>query len=318
VDIMSIPFPKIDLRVQLPAEVAEYYKAAVWQYFRVDKVVKPMVFDALTAAGFNPKPPSPLTLELPFVRSPTGLLLCLLGYFCVVLAGLAFWKAFPIPAHLKKTPDGIMMKLLMFFHNVFLTLLSLYMCVTILYEAYTHNYTLWGNAYDPSHKAMAEVIWVFYVSKIYEFMDTFIMILKGNTHQVSVLHVYHHGSISFIWWMITYHAPGGDAYFSAALNSWVHVCMYMYYLIASLLPKDEKTRKKYLWWGRYLTQMQMFQFFLNLLQAAYCWQFSPYPKFMSQLLLVYMVTLLGLFGNFYISKHHAAAKTKKKASKKSA
>ena len=31
-----------------------------------------------------------------------------------------------------------------------------------------------------------------------------------------------------------------------------------------------------------------------------------------QLLLVYMVTLLGLFGNFYISKHHAAAKTKKK------
>merc|ERR1719183_3079462 len=283
-DTMSIPFPKINLRVQLPAEVAHYYKAAVWQYFRVDKVVKPMVFNALTTVGFNPKPPSPLTLELPFVRSPTGLLMCLLCYFCVVLAGLAFWKAFPIPKHLKKTPDSIPMKLLMLFHNVFLTLLSLYMCVT----------------------------------KIYEFMDTFIMILKGNTHQVSVLHVYHHGSISFIWWMITYHAPGGDAYFSAALNSWVHVCMYMYYLIASLLPKDEKTRKKYLWWGRYLTQMQMFQFFLNLLQAAYCWQFSPYPKFMSKLLLVYMVTLLGLFGNFYMSKHHAAAKSKKKATKKAA
>jgi hypothetical protein len=320
---MSIPFPKINLRVQLPAEVAHYYKAAVWQYFRIDKVVKPMVFDALTAVGFNPNPPSRLTLELPFVRSPTGLLMCLLGYFCVVLAGLAFWKAFPIPAHLKKVrvclrrplrvpfgalvsrnssvdahaerqrtppdtsvyrrhagrechsmqlrsairlrqrgeradcrdgaqkPDGILMKLLMLFHNVFLTLLSLYMCVKILYEAYTHeyvfptptllpvapgrrrrqgaspaqagsqvpshsgrariavrkprrrvlcasqrttltqrvggtkrSYSLWGNAYDPSHKAMAEVIWVFYVSKIYEFMDTFIMILKGNTHQV--------------------------------------------------------------------------------------------------------------------------------------
>jgi hypothetical protein len=37
-----------------------------------------------------------------------------------------------------------------------------------------------------------------------------------------------------------------------------------------------------------------------------------------QLLLVYMVTLLGLFGNFYISKHHAAAKSKKKAIKKTA
>jgi hypothetical protein len=37
-----------------------------------------------------------------------------------------------------------------------------------------------------------------------------------------------------------------------------------------------------------------------------------------QLLLVYMVTLLGLFGNFYISKHHAAVKSKKKAIKKTA
>jgi hypothetical protein len=174
-------------------------------------------------------------------------------------------------------PDNFLMKTIMLCHNVFLTLLSLYMCVKILYEAYTHkcvppclsrrtllaravrgtlphsmmahtpltapprpashtadtfhrrvfctssprgwdlpsgvsstgkptqirvpnalphllslsvgrtarhSYTLWGNAYDPSHTAMAEVIWIFYVSKIYEFMDTFIMILKGNTHQV--------------------------------------------------------------------------------------------------------------------------------------
>ena len=36
-----------------------------------------------------------------------------------------------------------------------------------------------------------------------------------------MLHVYHHATISFIWWMITYTAPGGDAYFSAALNSFV-------------------------------------------------------------------------------------------------
>jgi elongation of very long chain fatty acids protein 4 len=31
--------------------------------------------------------------------------------------------------------------------------------------------------------------------------------------------------------MIVHRAPGGDAYFSAALNSWVHVCMYTYYLM---------------------------------------------------------------------------------------
>lgn len=36
------------------------------------------------------------------------------------------------------------------------------------------------------------------------------MLLKGNLNQVSVLHVYHHISISCIWWVIAYAAPGGD------------------------------------------------------------------------------------------------------------
>lgn len=60
--------------------------------------------------------------------------------------------------------------------------------------------------------------------------------------QVTLLHVYHHASISFIWWMITNTAPGGDAYFSAALNSFVHVVMYLYYLLAILLGKENKAR----------------------------------------------------------------------------
>ena len=129
------------------------------------------------------------------------------------------------------------------------------------------------------------------------------MISKNNLKQVSFLHVYHHATISFVWWMIAHRAPGGDAYFSAALNSWVHVCMYTYYLMAVLVGKDQRKRKKYLWWGRYLTQMQMFQFALNLAQSVYTTLYSPYPKFISQILFVYMISLLGLFGHFYYSKH---------------
>ena len=36
------------------------------------------------------------------------------------------------------------------------------------------------------------------------------MLLKGNASQVSFLHVYHHVSISCIWWAIAHAAPGGD------------------------------------------------------------------------------------------------------------
>lgn len=66
-------------------------------------------------------------------------------------------------------------------------------------------------------------MWVFYVSKLYEFLDTAIMLLKGNLQQVSFLHVYHHFSIASIWWLIAYSAPGGDAWYSVMLNSLVHV-----------------------------------------------------------------------------------------------
>jgi len=276
-------------------------------YAAVDAVVAPAVFAATESAGWGLKPISAATKDLPLVASPTPLLLSLLAYFIIVGSGLLYRKVFPRTV---KGQDPLWLKALMLVHNIFLIGLSLYMCLKIAYEAYANKYTFWGNAYDPAQTEMAKVIWIFYVSKIYEFMDTFVMLMKGNVNQVSFLHVYHHGSISGIWWMISYRAPGGDAYFSAALNSWVHVCMYTYYLMAAVLPKDEKTKRKYLWWGRYLTQMQMFQFFMNLLQAAYCWMYSPYPTFMSQLLLVYMVSLLALFGNFYIQKHHASRKQK--------
>uniref|UniRef100_A0A7S0WT84 Very-long-chain 3-oxoacyl-CoA synthase n=1 Tax=Pyramimonas obovata TaxID=1411642 RepID=A0A7S0WT84_9CHLO len=282
------------------------------KYAAIDAVVAPAVFGATESVGWGLKPISSATKDLPLVESPTPLILSLMAYFAIVGSGLVYRKAFPRTV---KGQDPFLLKALMLVHNIFLIGLSLYMCLKIVYEAYLNKYSFWGNAYNPAQTEMAKVIWIFYVSKIYEFMDTFIMLLKGNVNQVSFLHVYHHGSISGIWWMISYAAPGGDAYFSAALNSWVHVCMYTYYFMAAVLPKDEKTRRKYLWWGRYLTQMQMFQFFMNLIQAVYCLNFSPYPKFLSQLLVVYMVTLLMLFGNFYYMKH-CASKKQKLASKK--
>ena len=120
------------------------------------------------------------------------------------------------------------------FHNVFLILLSSYMFANSCYQAYANNYSFWAQAYDVKEVAMARGIYIFYISKLYEYFDTYIMLLKGNLNQVSFLHVYHHLSISMIWWAIAYSAPGGDAWYSAALNSLVHVAMYTYYFLASI------------------------------------------------------------------------------------
>ena len=57
---------------------------------------------------------------------------------------------------------------------------------------------------------MAKMIWLFYFSKIFEFVDTMIMVVKKNNRQISFLHIYHHSSIFVIWWLVTFVAPNGE------------------------------------------------------------------------------------------------------------
>ena len=80
-----------------------------------------------------------------------------------------------------------------------------------------------------------------------------------TTHQVTFLHCYHHVSVSFFWWMAYYIMPGGEGWLGAALNSFVHVVMYSYYFLASISSSNPDFRKKYLWWGKYLTTFQILQ-----------------------------------------------------------
>ncbi|KAG6557711.1 hypothetical protein Mapa_000476 [Marchantia paleacea] len=285
-------------------------------YEMVDSFVSKTVFETLQRLrGGVVLTESAITKGLPCVDSPTPIVLGLSSYLTFVFLGLIVIKGL----NLKPRPkEPAILNLFVVFHNFICFALSLYMCVGIVRQAILNRYSLWGNAYNPKEVQMGHLLYIFYMSKYIEFMDTVIMILKRNTRQITVLHVYHHASISFIWWIIAYHAPGGEAYFSAALNSGVHVLMYLYYLLAATLGKNEKSRRKYLWWGKYLTQLQMFQFVLNMIQAYYDLKNnSPYPQFLIQILFYYMISLLALFGNFYVHKYVSApAKPAKIKSKK--
>ena len=60
----------------------------------------------------------------------------------------------------------------------------------------------------------------------YEFMDTWIMIMKKNTRQISFLHVYHHATTFYpVWWGVVRYGPGGAAWLCCAYNSSIHVGM---------------------------------------------------------------------------------------------
>lgn len=103
----------------------------------------------------------------------------------------------------------------------------------------------------------------FYFSKLPEFIDTIIMLLKRNYRQVSFLHVYHHSSIFLIWWLVTFLAPTGEAWYSAMLNSFIHVIMYGYYFTAAIGWRGVEFVK------RYITMMQMTQFVTMMIQVSF-------------------------------------------------
>jgi hypothetical protein len=64
-------------------------------YASIDAVVAPAVFSAIESAGFGLSPISSATKDLPYVASPTPLVLSLMAYFMIVGSGLAYRKVFP-------------------------------------------------------------------------------------------------------------------------------------------------------------------------------------------------------------------------------
>ncbi|MCO5586364.1 hypothetical protein L7F22_040304 [Adiantum nelumboides] len=250
-------------------------------YQSVDEAISGAFTRLLESADVN-LTGTPPTKGLPGVDSPTPVIFGILVYLTSVILGLRWIRSSGLQPRLH---EPFLLQAFVILHNLFCLGLSLYMCLNISFRAFQLNYALWGNAYDLRETLMAFYIYIFYMSKYAEFLDTIIMLCKRNTRQVTVLHVYHHVSIAFIWWMIAHHAPGGDAYFSAAINSAVHVFMYLYYLLSALLRNNEKARRKYLFWGKYLTQLQMLQFLFNMIQAYYCLKFKPlYPQFLCKVM----------------------------------
>jgi len=268
---------------------------SVWQA----NMVGPVTNYVNAFMGDTPKHPNTDGL---FLTDVDTMLKFWCGYICMVVWGVPIMKMMPFSFEL------YYFKLI---HNFFLFGLSAYMCGETVRQAILGNYKLFGNdlekGNEPHAAGMARIVYIFYVSKAYEFVDTLIMILCKKFNQVSFLHVYHHATIFAIWWCIAVYAPGGDAYFSVILNSFVHTVMYAYYFFAGLKFTFLQPIKPY------ITSLQMTQFMAMLIQSAYDFLYPcDYPQPLVRLLGVYMITLLILFGNFFL-KSYSGKKPAQKA-----
>lgn len=100
--------------------------------------------------------------------------------------------------------------------------------------------------------------WLFYLSKFYEIIDTFIILAKGK--KSSFLQTYHHaGAMLCMWAGIRYMSP--PIWMFVTVNSSLHGLMYTYFTVTAMGVKVPKTFKKT------LTTLQITQFIIGATYA---------------------------------------------------
>ncbi|KAB7499339.1 Elongation of very long chain fatty acids protein [Armadillidium nasatum] len=149
---------------------------------------------------------------------------------------------------------------------------------------------------DPTAVRMVHASWWYYFSKFTEFFDTIFFVLRKKFEHVSTLHVIHHGCMPMSVWFGVKFTPGGHSTFFGLLNSFVHIVMYFYYMMAAMGPQYAK----YLWWKKYLTTLQMIQF-VGIFTHAFqlCFIDCHYPRAFMWWIGGHAVLFFFLFSEFY-------------------
>lgn len=189
-------------------------------------------------------------------------------------------------------------------YNLIQTIFSAWIFYEYLMSGWWGHYSFKCQPVDYSNSEialrMASTCWWYFIAKFTEFFDTIFFNLRKKTEHVSTLHIIHHGCMPFSVWLGLKFAPGGHSTFFAMLNSFVHIVMYFYYMIAAMGPKYQK----YIWWKRYLTSFQMAQFVLIFThQFQLLFRECNYPKYFMVWIGLHGVMFLFLFSDFYKSKY---------------
>ncbi|XP_012288595.1 elongation of very long chain fatty acids protein AAEL008004 [Orussus abietinus] len=188
----------------------------------------------------------------------------------------------------------------MIFYNLFQVVFSTWLFYESLASGWWGHYSFRCQPVDYSHNPrairMARGCWWYYFSKFTEFADTIFFVLRKKSNHISTLHVIHHGCMPMSVWFGVKFTPGGHSTFFGLLNTFVHIVMYSYYLLAALGPRIQP----YLWWKKYLTALQMVQFVLVMVHAfQLLFVDCNYPKAFVWWIGMHAIMFYFLFRNFY-------------------
>ncbi|KAI1287473.1 Elongation of very long chain fatty acids protein 1 [Halotydeus destructor] len=242
----------------------------------------------------------PRIIQYPLMKNGPWLVLTILAIYLIFVQFIG--------PKLMKNRVAFNLKPVIFGYNLLMMSINCYFFVTAC--VYT-NFGLktWGcinidpNLYDEEMKWKLTIMWFFMVTKFFDLFETVFFVLRKKYSQVTFLHVFHHCVVPIDVWVGFKYSPSESACFFPFVNSLVHTVMYFYYALSLFGPSIQP----YLWWKKYLTQLQIVQL---ILVAVHCIHLVLIPDcnipkavfaiyFPQALLLVYL--FIRFFLNRYLS-----------------
>ncbi|KAJ4717053.1 elongation of fatty acids protein 3-like [Melia azedarach] len=234
--------------------------------------------------------------------SPHFLSLTILSYLSLTF--LLSHYSFSLPANILKPITAL--------HNFTLLLLSLIMAVGCTLSIIFHHPPLPFHHIvcfphnTPPTGPLFFWAYIFYLSKILEFVDTLLIILTNSIQRLTFLHVYHHATVvvmCYLWLQTS------QSLFPIALvtNASVHVIMYYYYLLCAMGIRPK--------WKRLVTDCQIVQFVFSFVVSGLMLHYHFTTTGCSGISgwcfnAVFNASLLALFVDFHGKSYAKAKKVK--------
>ncbi|XP_050520250.1 elongation of very long chain fatty acids protein 4-like isoform X2 [Daktulosphaira vitifoliae] len=193
------------------------------------------------------------TSSWPFMKTPWPILSILIVYLLFVQI---------IGPKLMEKRNAFSLKYILMAYNLSQLLFNGYILFRFLKPQVINKFIKYGCSVNESeiyekHNILSlanEIVWLYFINKVLDLIDTVFFVLKKKQSHVSFLHVYHHMNMAITSWAYLKMIKDYHAVFPLALNLIVHIVMYTYYFLASLGPQIQK----YLWWKKHLTFFQIF------------------------------------------------------------
>ncbi|CAH0554790.1 unnamed protein product [Brassicogethes aeneus] len=77
----------------------------------------------------------------------------------------------------------------------------------------------------PEAMRVARGVYIYFLTKVTELLDTIFFVLRKNERQITFLHLYHHAGMMAISWGVAKYYPGGHGTFVGMINCFIQFCI---------------------------------------------------------------------------------------------